>query len=251
MDAIFKAYQITDIGGREENQDCMLLLQKPDGLGGYILLAGVADGAGGFGDGKKASETLKKEIHKWFAQTSAAEFMEPQGNLMNFVDAKLKEIQELLLRKADEENITYGSTLTLLLILRETKYLIAQVGDSRLYLYQEGQLHQITKDQTVAQKEKDSGKEISCSSNKKSTLLQCFGSGSIFPKYYEGQLPKEAQILICSDGQSNRLSSSEIKEVLETDKPGNEKLSILLRLARNKLEQDNITTILITKENMG
>lgn len=247
MTAQFRAHQRTDTGCREENQDRILLLQKPDGIGGYILLAAVADGAGGFGEGAKASQALMTEVHRWFAQVSAEELLGPRGLLMNAVDTKLKEIHHLLLRKAEEENIRYGSTLTMLLIAQEKHYLVAQVGDSRMYLYENAQVRKVTKDQTVAQKEKDLGRSIPCSSNKKSTLWQCFGSGDLSPKYYDGTLGDVAQILLCSDGQTNTLSMSEIREVLETEKTGAEKLDLLLRLARNKLEQDNISAILIEK----
>lgn len=245
----FKAYSITDIGGREENQDSFLLLQKSSKSGKYILLAAVADGAGGFGKGQTASKGLLETIRKWFGSVSAETFLS-QGNLMNSIDAALKKIHDDMLDYAQEKGITYGTTLTLLLILEDTKYIAAQVGDSRLYIYQAGELLQITKDQTVAQKEKDTGSEICCSSNKEATLLQCFGSGTISPKYYDGVLQEAAQIMLCSDGQSNKLLLNEIKDVLETEKHPEEKLDFLLRMARNKGEQDNITTVLITKEQL-
>ena len=58
MSAKFKAYSITDLGGRKENQDSFLLLQKSSESGKYVLLAAVADGAGGFGEGQTASRGL-------------------------------------------------------------------------------------------------------------------------------------------------------------------------------------------------
>lgn len=249
MAAKFKAYSITDLGGRKENQDSFLLLQKSSESGKYVLLAAVADGAGGFGEGQTASRGLLDAIRKWFGSVSAETFFS-QSNLMNLMDAALKKIHDDMLDYAREKGITYGTTLTLLLILEDTKYIAAQVGDSRLYIYQAGELQQITKDQTVAQKERDTGSEIHCSSNKESTLLQCFGAGTVSPKYYDGTLHDSAQIMLCSDGQSNKLENSEIKEVLETEKHPEEKLDFLLRMARNKGEQDNITTVLITKEQL-
>lgn len=248
MTAVFKAFQSTDIGNREENQDSMLLLQKHDGAGSYIFLASVADGAGGFGDGKRASKTLHRGIYEWFSLTPASVFLESQGQLMNMLDAKIKEIHAKMVEEAKEDGISYGTTLTLFLLLEDKKYIAAQVGDSRLYIHENGRLTQITKDQTVAQKERDTGKVINCATDKESTLLQCIGAGTVAPKYYEGTISDKAQILLCSDGQTNRLSNREIQEVLETNREGDEKLQILLRFARNKLESDNITTLLITKE---
>lgn len=246
--AVFKGFHITDIGSREENQDSLIMLQKPGENGNYILLAAIADGAGGCQEGKIASTSLLSAITKWFQETPSDILEEKRGKLMNALDAALKEIHENMKEYARKKGITFGTTLTLIIITNENRYIAAQVGDSRLYIFQEDSLVQITKDQTVAQREKDTGEEMKCSSEKNSTLLQCIGAGKVSPKYYDGTLAGKSQIFLCSDGQTNRISQDEIKEVLETDKAGDEKISILVRLARNKMEQDNITTILITKE---
>lgn len=239
-----KGYSITDIGSREENQDSMLMLTSK---GERAYLAAIADGAGGADEGLTASKGLLAEIGKWFAELPEKTWDEKSGKIMNELDAKLKGIHEAMKAYANTKGITFGTTLTLLLIINEKFYLAAQVGDSRLYLYQDGTLTQITKDQTVAQKERDTGGEISCTTDKESTLLQCFGSGKVAPKYYDGTLGDTAEFLLCSDGLTNTLELAEIEDALKSGKEGSEKLDTLMRIARNRLEQDNITAITIKK----
>ena len=236
------SYSLTDIGSRDENQDSFLMLRSKDE---NALLAAIADGAGGADEGLTASKGLLAEIGKWFAGLPSEFWDEKSGKIMNELDAKLKEIHEKMKAYASSKGITFGTTLTLLIIIKEKSYLAAQVGDSRLYLYQDGTLTQITKDQTVAQKERDTGSEINSTGNKESTLLQCFGSGKVAPKYYDGTLKDEAELLICSDGLTNTLHFEEIEDALKASTSPFDKIDQLTRLARNRLEQDNITAIII------
>lgn len=241
---IINSYSLTDIGSRDENQDSFLMLRSKDE---NALLAAIADGAGGADEGLTASKGLLAEIGKWFAGLPNELWNEKSGKIMNELDSKLKEIHEKMKAYASTKGITFGTTLTLLIIIKEKSYLAAQVGDSRLYLYQDGALTQITKDQTVAQKERDTGNEISCTGNKESTLLQCFGSGKVAPKYYDGTLKDEAELLLCSDGLTNTLRFDEVEEALKTYVLPFDTIDNLMRIARNRLEQDNITAIIVKK----
>ena len=93
---------------------------------------------------------------------------------------------EDLLAVAEETGQRHGSTMTFV-ILGKKKYALVQVGDSRAYLSNGNWVTRITKDQTVEEYEKKTGKTFDNLSKerKKHILMQCMGD-----KEKEGNVTK-------------------------------------------------------------
>ena len=146
-----------------------------------------------------------------------------------------------------EKDISLGTTF-LLAIIGKSRAVIENVGDSRAYICQKGYLKQITIDQTVRYYELAGGEPIDYVSEmkKNSTLMQCIGAGLKEPKpaRYVVSLDEDVDLLLCSDGLSNRLTELNIQaHLLKTDSE-KEAVDALIQLAKDRGETDNITAVL-------
>ena len=124
-------------------------------------LAMVADGVGGRSGGEEAArlavQELVSSVSRSFHDADYAEENDPEVFSRLQHEAAL-ECHESLLKKAEHAGAGRGfaTTLTLFLGLWPHAYLL-QVGDSRFYIYQDGELTQISRDQTWAQDLVDDG----------------------------------------------------------------------------------------------
>jgi len=140
----------TDVGkARTGNEDAYFI---DDDLGLYI----VSDGMGGHAKGEVASatavETASAEIAKArdLIQRVRTGF-EPFSAAEDVAKAALREACREVFRVATTctECAGMGSTLTLLLVVGE-RAIMAHVGDTRLYLYRDGEVLQLSRDHTMA-----------------------------------------------------------------------------------------------------
>ena len=146
----YEAHAVTDVGRRRpHNEDAML--SRPD-LGLFI----VCDGMGGHAAGEVASamaieataellERKMSEIHGWMGGSR-----EDRKKALGLLETAVQEANSRVF-EASEANIEQrgmGTTLTCLIVHKE-RALVAQVGDSRLYLVRSDQAHQVTTDHTI------------------------------------------------------------------------------------------------------
>lgn len=131
-------------------------------------------------------------------------------------------------------------------------------GDSRAYLFHEGEMRQITRDHSMVQQLVDSGKitrEQAAQHPKKNLITRALGvSANIVPEYNRCEIEVGDILLLCSDGLTNMISDEEIALVLR-EVPFFEAPSILVDRALQAGGQDNITVLLmgveITEVNHG
>lgn len=251
---------ITDLGRkRRNNQDNYLVLpldgsmapksgeQSIVGLDKPGLLLAIADGMGGHLDGEVASrmcvENLAKEAVN---QLSHAESGHPDlpSTLLQAVAAT----HGLIFSYAQEhaEGATMGTTLTAALLSGERAH-VAQVGDSRAYLFRNGSLALLTQDQTIENKFRAHGEDSSQVDAKiKEMLTQAVGAqADIEVSMTAIDLEPQDFLLLCSDGLHKIVPPAEIVDVLELDIAPGEKASQLVARANEYGGQDNITAILV------
>ena len=135
---------------------------------------------------------------------------------------------------------------------------MVHAGDSRTYLFHEGEMRQITRDHSMVQQLVDSGKitrEQAAQHPKKNLITRALGvSANIVPEYNRCEIEVGDILLLCSDGLTNMISDEEIALVLR-EVPFFEAPSILVDRALQAGGQDNITVLLmgveITEVNHG
>lgn len=132
---------------RKCNQDAVLFCSREQGRYSFAVGA-VCDGIGSFAHSEAASYGVIQKIKEWFEKT--AEWIDIETIIPEILFAHLKDEaenwNEFVRDLAIHENGRMGTTLSVLLIIRE-KYFVIHVGDSRIYLFRRG-LQQLTIDES-------------------------------------------------------------------------------------------------------
>ncbi|MGH9780012.1 MAG: PP2C family protein-serine/threonine phosphatase [Candidatus Acidiferrales bacterium] len=209
------------------------------------LLVGVADGMGGHSSGQVAAQLC--------VETLPAEFLkrlpEKPGDDTDW-DALLAQAvhatNEALLTtaKGNREYEGMGTTLTTALFLgRQAR--IAQVGDSRCYLFRGGNLTQLTQDQTVFNTLGEEERAALRDTPFENMLLQAVGAmAKLEVITTDIQLRPADLLLFCSDGLYKVVTNEEMAEVLKGEGGLKKKADVLIERANNAGGPDNITVIL-------
>lgn len=184
------------------------------------LLVLVCDGMGGGNAGDYAShfvvEQLPRELRKRL-EVDAPSSLQAIGDLLKEAveETHFKLIEEA---RADEAKAGMGTTLSALW-LRGNRVCIAQIGDSRTYRLREGRFEQLSVDQSRVGRLRASGQiseEESLEWAGKNEIEQALGMEERklkvaidFFEYRKGDL-----YLLCSDGLTDRMLSSDLQEII-------------------------------------
>ena len=140
-----------------------------------------------------------------------------------------------------------GTTLVAA-VLFEEELVIANIGDSRGYLYSNKKLVQLTEDHSLVNELLKSGEitsEAAANHPRKNVLTRSLGvSSEIDIDITIFSILKDDILLLCSDGLTNMVEDSAISEILSQDISIEEKVNALVSLANEKGGADNITVLL-------
>ena len=146
----------TDIGQRSDHNEDSVFCEV--GEHGTTALLIVADGMGGHVAGEQASQMALEIVVKTMRPWLAKENIPPSEQLTAEIDEALsKAVQKAnqVVYDYAQENLAYGShmgsTIVCALIHQSNVY-IANVGDSRAYLYRQGHLHRLTEDHSLVER---------------------------------------------------------------------------------------------------
>lgn len=212
-------------------------------------LAVVADGVGGHAGGEEAArravEGLISSVSKFFHEAEYREPDDPEVFSRLLHEATLA-VHESLVEEAEREGGSrFATTLTLFLGLWPHAYIL-QVGDSRCYVYQDGELTQISQDQTLAQELVDSGvltRTVAERSRWADVLSSAVGGEEAVPVVTRVVRDWGAVVLLCSDGLTKHVSDGQIKRRLASLTSSRQAVEKLLEDALADGGSDNITVI--------
>jgi protein phosphatase len=214
------------------------------------MLMMVADGVGGGQKGAEASRIALEAVTRYVSRCMDCYYAASTDDDRDFFaalqDGALQCHAEIL-RRADENPDYRGmaTTLTLYLGVWPRAYLL-QVGDSRCYLLQQGELSQITRDQTMAQELVDLGvmSQSDASTTKLAhTLSSSIGGRQSAPVVTRLDAKWGNVALLCSDGLTNHVSDERIGERLRSMTSAKQVCEDLLEEALAGGGTDNITLI--------
>jgi serine/threonine protein phosphatase PrpC len=252
----------TDIGQqRDHNEDCFGILtevkKQENPMGRAVQARGLyilCDGMGGHDNGEVASkmavETLKGYFQEnWHDQFPTEESVREAVRLAN------QAIYDVNQQNVRSGNARMGTTLVMMLI-QNTKAVIAHVGDSRLYsLTRKRGLEQLTMDHSVGQREIMRGVEPEIAHNRPDAvqLTQALGPRSeqfINPDVKFLELNEDTLFVLCSDGLSdNDLLDdhwqTHLAPLLSSRANLDQGIFQLIELANEHNGHDNITAVLI------
>jgi protein phosphatase len=138
-----------------------------------------------------------------------------------------------------------ATTLTLAVAVFPWMY-VTQVGDSRCYLYWNGELTQITRDQTIAQGLVDQGimpADRLAHSPLSHVLASAIGGEEAAPVVTRVAIPRGCVLLLATDGLTKHVSDDEIKQHAEQMVSAEQFCRSLLDLALARGGTDNVTLV--------
>ena len=214
------------------------------------VIAMIADGVGGGQGGETASATAL-EIASQYVVSSMNCYYSADASRETFIDAlqaAAMRCHDAVVERARSEPAvrSMATTLTLWMGVWPWYYLL-QVGDSRYYLYRDGQLMQVSRDQTLAQDLVDQGvftRAVGERSQLAHVLSSAIGGRQTMPVVT--RLKSEWQIvhLLCSDGLTKHVSDERIAERLRAMTSAKQACEQLLQDALDGGGTDNITIVL-------
>lgn len=224
-------------------------LELPVGEERVAFLAMVADGVGGGQRGEEASRLALEGVTQYITESAKCYYMS-DADETDFVDAlkgaAAKVHKEVIERAAaDPDASGMATTLTLFIGVWPWAYLL-QVGDSRYYVYREGKLQQISRDQTMAQELADQGvmaKAVAFSSRWANVLSSSIGGPQTAPVVTRLASDWGNTHLFCSDGLTKHVPDDRIAERLRTMTSSKQVCEALLQDALDGGGSDNITVI--------
>ncbi len=220
---------------RSQNQDAFKL---DDAAGLWI----VADGMGGNRGGEVASRLACDRIHEEVAKGEG-------------LDAAIRATHDELLHYSQEHPDVQGLGTTLVVVQelpRKQSYRLYWVGDSRIYLWRDNRLTQLSEDHGVVQRLVKAGKITEAQARvhpQRHVITSCLG----------GDLPTELEVgarletwrrgdrlLLCSDGLTDELEDAKLNAILCQHSDDAACADALMKAALDAGGRDNVSVVLIS-----
>ncbi len=209
----------------------------------------VADGVGGNNAGEVASRTAIRtvveqvELHPFTDHGNEEAIGAYFGHCLDLANESVKAMGE-----NKPQNSGLATTMVICYIEEETAYFI-NVGDSRGYLYRDGELTRITEDHSYVHTLVRMGvltEEEARHHKRGNVITRAVGAeDTISGDLYPVELEEDDLILLCTDGLYGEVSEEEMGEIMGLDADLQELSDALVRAANAGGGRDNITAVLI------
>ena len=232
----------TDVGMIRSGNEDNFTVDASDTRGIFI----VADGMGGHAAGEVASEMAVQIIQRELGGVRDLD----DEDVVQLVASTLKKanraIHDRTLTEVDKQGM--GTTASVLLI-SGSRYLIGQVGDSRIYLLRDGKFSQLTKDHSYVQEQVDAGfltPEQARYHPYSNVITRCVGASSdVEPDIYRGEVQPGDLYLVASDGLTGMVDDRRLAQLLNSRAEPDRKVQALISEANGRGGLDNITAIIV------
>jgi protein phosphatase len=218
---------------------------------GYGLV--VADGMGGPEGGEVASQLAITTLVSLALHTPDWVLgIRPRDNdrRMQRMAERWRLVQEALRQRGDREPALgqMGTTMSAVVSLG-ARLVVAHIGDTRVYLFRQGQLHQLTRDHTLVRTLIDIGlltPEQAAMDPRRHMLLRSLSAAgdTYHGDFQQASLADGDQLLLCTDGLTGMVDTESISSVLSRAASADEACQVLLAAALNNGGKDNVTIAL-------
>lgn len=196
---------------RDNNEDACFVIPSHDV---YV----VADGVGGNNGGEIASRTAVRGVAEYVDTTPIGGCADAEAIRDYFIRCLELVNKEIYLTGVKhKENKGMATTIVIAYIRGNTAY-IANVGDSRAYLFRDGILSQITEDHTYVNELLKSGvitMEEAQTHSKKNVITRAVGAEpSVRMDFFQTNLEKNDILMLCSDGLYGEVEEQRLIEIL-------------------------------------
>ena len=231
----------TDIGRRQSNQDFFHIPESNE-----KPIAIVADGMGGHRAGNIASLIAVEAICEYVEANNDQRFQILLQHAISHANRRIFDIGS-----TDQDCMGMGTTVTMA-YCEPSRFTYANVGDSRLYLFDGEHLRQLTRDHSFVEELVQSGvitRQEAEVHPQKNILTRCVGNSQFVKadtavaKWAKGDI-----IMLCSDGLHGAITRGEAEAILKSRKDLLDACERLTDAAYNNGSTDNITVVLVENE---
>jgi serine/threonine protein phosphatase PrpC len=218
----------------------------------------VCDGMGGHAAGEVASQIAVETVISFFRERSPSQredtYLEDAPVGARLLAEAVRQANDAILHYAEEHKNTSGMGTTLV-AARFCKgvFSIANVGDSRIYLFREGQLLQLTEDHSLVMEQVRRGMitiEQAKKSSAQNIITRALGTDeSTLPDL--GEFPAQAgdTLLLVTDGVLRHVEDDDIRSILLQLPSLQAACDTLIDAANEGGGEDNSTCVLIRAHN--
>ncbi len=236
---------ISDVGRvRKDNQD--------SGYAGAHLLA-VCDGVGGAARGDVASATTIQQLRSLddeavpAAVVDGVEDSQSGDALLTRISDALRSAHDRIAALVDEDQALDGTSTTATVALFDgARVGIGHVGDSRAYLFRNGEISRLTNDHTFVQGLIDEGRiteeEARVHPHRNLILRAVDGTHELEPDLFVLELAVGDRLLLCSDGACGVLDDGRLADILSGGSPDYAAVE-LVRASLEAGSSDNVTCV--------
>lgn len=240
------------IGARSEQQDSFGFLAFDDTAfikhAGYLSV--VADGMGGLALGKDSSETAVQSFLSSYAAKNENE------TIASVMDRSLHTANRAVNRRAAEAGVEGEAGTTLVaVVIHDGKLYRIGAGDSRIYLFRQGKLHQITTDYNYGRildrmvEKGDISKAEASAHPSRAALTSYLGKEDVDEYDHPSDPPTELlpgdKILLASDGLFGFLPEDDIARLMDADPQTSAEALVQATIERHAPYQDNVTVAIL------
>ncbi len=262
-------FGMSDVGRvRKNNEDNFVVCNLTTGdvsltpalcnhqLGPRGTLFLVADGMGGEASGEIASQICVTTVPKRLYDNLKSLPNVRETNFVLLLREAVEYANQIIFQKAQTDpNFRGMGTTTTAAALFGAHLFVAQVGDSRAYIVRNGQIVQLTRDQTYLNYLAEIGAEVPEDpekDNRRSILTQAVGSSeSVDVKVTYTKLRQGDGLLLCSDGLYNMVKPPDLLGAMQAEVPLPDKCRTLLGHANANGGADNVTVIVANFQGAG
>ncbi|WAW14230.1 Stp1/IreP family PP2C-type Ser/Thr phosphatase [Peptostreptococcus equinus] len=212
----------------------------------------IADGMGGHNKGEVASQLAVDNIIEFFNNNFDNNEEIKTEYLDDLIIQAYNTVNNLIYDKA-QDDATYdgmGTTLTMAIVY-ENKAYIANVGDSRCYLYKgAGKLEKITVDHSIVEEYVKANiitEEEARIHPDRNKITRAVGTEPVvIVDVFTVELEEGNKLLLATDGLTGAVEKYRIENVLSMDSELNDIADNLVELANEQSGKDNVTVIIVS-----
>ena len=241
----------TDVGRvRTNNEDAYLVCNIWDD---EHVLAVVIDGVGGYEGGEVAAELARDSILEFLTD-------HPEGDCLDLLKRAVIYANNCIYqeRSYTSELSNMSCVLTASLIeLASMRVNVAHVGDTRIYQFSNDQIEKLSHDHSLIGYREEIGdltEEEAMNHPQRNIISRDVGSSFLeeqdtsYVEVASYPLESKNQLLLCSDGLCDMITSKRMSQILSLGRPVEEKVRMLIDAALDAGGRDNVTVVLVDIE---
>jgi serine/threonine protein phosphatase PrpC len=213
----------------------------------------IADGMGGHAAGEVASglairHAARTIIDSYLQQMLSGQRLYHEAEMRSLVQQAVLEANAAIASEGRAQANDMGSTITMALVIGD-RAVIANVGDSRTYLYRDGKLHRITKDHSLVMRLVELGhlqEDDIYTHPQRNAVLRSLGDRKE-PQVdlFSLRLRPGDALLLCSDGQWEMTRDPLMERIIAEEADPQQASKMLVEAANQAGGEDNIAVILV------